>query len=258
MDFIEKTGKNVEEALNDALAELKTTADKVNVEVIEEAKNGIFGLFAKKAKIRVTLKDAAKKIGDIVDETVDSIKEDYKAGKQEAAATRENAKKEEAKPAAVREYVIEAAAVDAAKEFLQKIFNAMRIEVVMEKFINKNEGVVTFKLHGSDMGILIGKHGQTLDSLQYLTNLVANKNSAERIRIVIDIEDYRERRVETLNRLAQRLADKVKRTGERVVLEPMNPHERKIIHVALQNDRRITTLSEGEEPYRRVVIELKK
>ncbi len=258
MDFIEKTGKNVEEALNDALAELKTTADKVNVEVIEEAKNGIFGLFAKKAKIRVTLKDAAKKIGDIVDETVDSIKEDYKAGKQEAAAARENAKKEEAKPAVVREYVIEEAAVDAAKEFLQKIFNAMRIEVVMEKFINKNEGVVTFKLHGSDMGILIGKHGQTLDSLQYLTNLVANKNSAERIRIVIDIEDYRERRVETLNRLAQRLADKVKRTGERVVLEPMNPHERKIIHVALQNDRRITTLSEGEEPYRRVVIELKK
>ena len=233
MDFIEKTGKTVEDALNDALAELKTTADKVNVEVIEEAKNGIFGLFAKKAKIRVTLKDAARKIGDIVDETVDSIKEDYKAGKQEAAAAREVAKKEEAKPA-VREHVIEEAAVEAAKKFLHKIFN------------------------GSDMGILIGKHGQTLDSLQYLTNLVANKNSAERIRIVIDIEDYRERRVETLNRLALRLADKVKRTGERVVLEPMNPHERKIIHVALQNDRRITTLSEGEEPYRRVVIELKK
>ncbi len=257
MDFIEKTGKTVEDALNDALSELKTTADKVNVEVIEEAKNGIFGLFSKKAKIRVTLKDAAKKIGDIVDETVDSIKEDYKEGKQEAAAARENVKKEEIRTV-VREHVIEEAAVEAAKEFLQKIFNAMRIEVVMEKFINKNEGVVTFKLHGSDMGILIGKHGQTLDSLQYLTNLVANKNSAERIRIVIDIEDYRERRVETLNRLALRLADKVKRTGERVVLEPMNPHERKIIHVALQNDRRITTLSEGEEPYRRVVIELKK
>lgn len=257
MDFIEKTGKTVEDALNDALSELKTTADKVNVEVIEEAKNGIFGLFSKKAKIRVTLKDAAKKVGDIVDETVDSIKEDYKEGKQEVAAARENVKKEEIRTV-VREHVIEEAAVEAAKEFLQKIFNAMRIEVVMEKFINKNEGVVTFKLHGSDMGILIGKHGQTLDSLQYLTNLVANKNSAERIRIVIDIEDYRERRVETLNRLALRLADKVKRTGERVVLEPMNPHERKIIHVALQNDRRITTLSEGEEPYRRVVIELKK
>lgn len=107
------------------------------------------------------------------------------------------------------------------------------------------------------MGILIGKHGQTLDALQYLTNLVANKNSSERIRIIIDVEDYRERRIETLSRLAVRLADKVKRNGERVVLEPMNPHERKIIHMALQNDRRITTLSEGEEPYRKVVIELK-
>lgn len=107
------------------------------------------------------------------------------------------------------------------------------------------------------MGILIGKHGQTLDALQYLTNLVANKNSSERIRIIIDVEDYRERRIETLSRLAVRLADKVKRNGERVVLEPMNPHERKIIHMALQNDRHITTLSEGEEPYRKVVIELK-
>lgn len=133
----------------------------------------------------------------------------------------------------------------------------MKIEVVMEKFVNKADSTVTLKLHGPDMGILIGKHGQTLDALQYLTNLVANKNSSERIRIIIDVEDYRERRIETLSRLAVRLADKVKRNGERVVLEPMNPHERKIIHMALQNDRRITTLSEGEEPYRKVVIELK-
>ena len=134
----------------------------------------------------------------------------------------------------------------------------MKIEVVMEKFVNKNDGSVTFKLHGADMGILIGKHGQTLDSLQYLTNLVANKNSAERVRVIIDVEDYRDRRIETLNRLAYRLADKVKRSGERVALEPMNPHERKIIHMALQNDRRVTTLSEGDEPFRHVVIELKK
>lgn len=149
-------------------------------------------------------------------------------------------------------------AVQAGKEFLQKIFHSMKIEVVMEKFVNKADSTVTLKLHGPDMGILIGKHGQTLDALQYLTNLVANKNSSERIRIIIDVEDYRERRIETLSRLAVRLADKVKRNGERVVLEPMNPHERKIIHMALQNDRRITTLSEGEEPYRKVVIELKK
>ena len=224
MGFLEKTGKNVDEALEQALNELKTTRDKVNIEVIEEAKNGLFGLFSKKAKIRVTLKDAAAKISDVVEEALDNIKADVQAG----------------------------------KEFLQKIFHSMKIEVVMEKFVNKADSTVTLKLHGPDMGILIGKHGQTLDALQYLTNLVANKNSSERIRIIIDVEDYRERRIETLSRLAVRLADKVKRNGERVVLEPMNPHERKIIHMALQNDRRITTLSEGEEPYRKVVIELKK
>ena len=162
---------------------------------------------------------------------------------------------------AVREpkkFVVNDEGVEKAREFLQKVFGAMKIEVVMEKFINKGDGSVTFKLHGDDMGILIGKHGQTLDSLQYLTNLVANKNSVERIRVIIDVEDYRERRIETLNRLAYRLADKVKRSGERVALEPMNPHERKIIHIALQNDRRVTTLSEGDEPHRHVVIELKK
>ena len=157
-----------------------------------------------------------------------------------------------------RKYAVNDESVMAAKEFLQKVFNAMKINVVMEKFINKNDGSVTFKLHGDDMGILIGKHGQTLDSLQYLTNLVANKNSNERVRVIIDVEDYRDRRIETLTRLANRLADKVKRTGERVALEPMNPHERKIIHMALQGDRRVTTLSEGDDPYRHVVIELKK
>ncbi|MBQ2134540.1 MAG: protein jag, partial [Phascolarctobacterium sp.] len=157
-----------------------------------------------------------------------------------------------------KKFVVNDESVAKAREFLQKVFNAMKIEVVMEKFVNKNDGTVTFKLHGADMGILIGKHGQTLDSLQYLTNLVANKNSADRVRVIIDVEDYRDRRVETLNRLAYRLADKVKRSGERVALEPMNPHERKIIHMALQNDRRVTTLSEGDEPYRHVVIELKK
>ena len=108
------------------------------------------------------------------------------------------------------------------------------------------------------IGGLIGKHGQTLDSLQYLTNLVANKNTENRVHIVIDVENYRDRRAETLTRLARRLADKVKKSGERIVLEPMNPHERKIIHTALQNDNKITTLSEGSEPFRKVVIELKK
>ena len=248
MGFLEKTGKNVDEALEQALNELKTTRDKVNIEVIEEAKNGLFGLFSKKAKIRVTLKDAAAKIGDVV-------KADVQAGKEEYKNT---AVDTDTEAAVKKEFVVDEEAVQAGKEFLQKIFHSMKIEVVMEKFVNKADSTVTLKLHGPDMGILIGKHGQTLDALQYLTNLVANKNSSERIRIIIDVEDYRERRIETLSRLAVRLADKVKRNGERVVLEPMNPHERKIIHMALQNDRRITTLSEGEEPYRKVVIELKK
>ena len=134
----------------------------------------------------------------------------------------------------------------------------MNIKVVMEKFVSKEDGAVTFKLHGADMGILIGKHGQTLDALQYLTNLAANRDAEEKIKFVIDVEEYRRRRAETLTRLAQRLASKVKRMGEPVVLEPMTPHERKIIHMALQDDRRISTYSEGEEPNRKVVIALKR
>lgn len=157
-----------------------------------------------------------------------------------------------------KEFIIDDDAVDLAKDFLSKVFKAMQMEVVMEKFINKQDGCVVLKLHGADKGILIGKHGQTLDSLQYLTNLVANKSTENRVHIVIDVENYRDRRSETLTRLAKRLAEKVKKNGERVVLEPMNPHERKIIHTALQNDTKITTLSEGNEPYRKVVIELKR
>lgn len=225
----------VKEAANIAASVLVKKADAVKNEAVEAADD-----FTKKA---VAAKDEA------VDTAVSALNS-LKSEQQERTVRGESREP--------RKYVVSDEAVNAAKEFLQKIFNAMRIEVVMEKFINKNDGSVTFRLHGDDMGILIGKHGQTLDSLQYLTNLVANKNSSERVRIVIDVEDYRDRRIETLNRLATRLADKVKRTGERVALEPMNPHERKIIHMALQGDRKVTTLSEGDDPYRHVVIELKK
>ena len=121
------------------------------------------------------------------------------------------------------------------------------------------ENVFDVELNGDDMGVLIGKRGQTLDSLQYLANLAANKGLVEdKVRIILDIENYRSRREDTLRRLAMRLADKVRRTGERIVLEPMNRHERKIIHMALQNNYRISTYSSGEEPYRKVVIELKR
>lgn len=288
MAFVEKTGKSVDEAVAAALAELNVTADQAVVEVLEEAKKGFLGFGRKDARVRVSVKPAeaeAEKTAEAApaaEKTVSEAAADAVAAVKVAATVAAGAlaKKADAKDDAVddaiaalnalkserrerqnrepRKYNVSDEAVAAAKEFLQKIFNAMHIEVAMEKFINKNDGSVTFRLHGDDMGILIGKHGQTLDSLQYLTNLVANKNSNERVRVIIDVEDYRDRRIETLNRLAVRLADKVKRTGERVALEPMNPHERKIIHMALQGDRRVTTLSEGDEPYRHVVIELKK
>ena len=260
MAFVEKTAKTVEEAVAAALKELNITAEEAVIEVLEEGKKGLFGFFGKDAKVRVTAKEV------VVEETVvETIVEEAAPVVETVVETEAKEEKEEA-PAVTEEraarepkkFVVNDEAVAKAREFLQKVFHAMKIEVVMEKFVNKNDGSVTFKLHGADMGILIGKHGQTLDSLQYLTNLVANKNSADRVRVIIDVEDYRDRRIETLNRLAYRLADKVKRSGERVALEPMNPHERKIIHMALQNDRRVTTLSEGDEPYRHVVIELKK
>lgn len=293
MAFVEKTGKTVEEAVAAALKELNVAADDAVVEVLQEAKSGIFGFFGKDAKVRVTVKEAeetvvveaapeapAKTVEEAAADAVAAVKEAASIAADAVAAkaveTKDNviddaisaleslkeepkAKETAERPAREpRKYVVNDEAIMVAKEFLQKVFKAMKIEVAMEKFINKNDGSVTFKLHGADMGILIGKHGQTLDSLQYLTNLVANKNSSDRVRVIIDVEDYRDRRIETLNRLASRLADKVKRTGERVALEPMNPHERKIIHMALQGDRRVTTLSEGDEPYRHVVIELKK
>ncbi|WP_293695199.1 RNA-binding cell elongation regulator Jag/EloR [uncultured Phascolarctobacterium sp.] len=234
--------KTVSEAAADAVAAVKEAAVVAAGALAKKAD-------AVKADAAVAAEDFKKKAADAKDDAVDDAIAALNALKSER---RERQTREP------RKYNVSDEAVAAAKEFLQKIFNAMHIEVAMEKFINKNDGSVTFRLHGDDMGILIGKHGQTLDSLQYLTNLVANKNSNERVRVIIDVEDYRDRRIETLNRLAARLADKVKRTGERVALEPMNPHERKIIHMALQGDRRVTTLSEGDEPYRHVVIELKK
>ncbi len=255
MAFVEKTGKSVDEAVAEALKELQITADQAEVEILEEGKKGFLGFGHKDAKVRVSAKAGVRT----------TVEQAAAPAPAEPAVT-----EQEVKPAAyaaaapvkeeteVRKFVVNDEAVAKAKEFLQKVFAAMKIEVAMEKFIWISDGSVTYRLHCSDRGILIGKHGQTLDSLQYLTNLVANKNTTERIRVIIDVEDYRDRRVETLTRLAVRLAEKVKRTGERVALEPMNPHERKIIHMALQSDRRVVTLSEGDEPFRHVVIELKK
>ena len=161
------------------------------------------------------------------------------------------------KPARIRAIVKELEPVEKGEKFLKDIFAAMNLEVTIEH--NETGDGHVFNLIGDNLGILIGKHGQTLDSLQYLSNLAANKGVAEdKVRIILDIESYRSRREDTLRRLAMRLADKVRRTGERIVLEPMNRHERKIIHMALQDNYKIGTYSAGDEPYRKVVIELKR
>lgn len=255
MVAVEKKAKTVEGAVALALEELQITEDKVNIEIIEEPKKSLFGMFGgKPAVVRVVVKEEApvSAVAEAVPEVPVAaavVKEKKPAPAAQTVVAAEPVKEKD--PADTEK------AVSAAKVFLQEVFKSMKMEIVMERFYNKNDESTVLKLHGPGMGILIGKHGQTLDALQYLTNLVANKHSQERVRIVVDVEDYRERRKETLVRLAQRLADKVRRSGEKVVLEPMNPYERKIIHMTLQNDRKLITYSEGEEPNRKTVIALK-
>ena len=162
-----------------------------------------------------------------------------------------------ARVAKIRATEKELTPLEKGQEFLKKIFKSMHKDIQIECI--EEDINYKFNLIGDDLGVLIGKHGQTLDSLQYLTNMAANKNvTGARVRIVLDVENYRKRREETLCQLAERLANKARKYRTKVVLEPMNRHERKIIHMALQNDSRVNTLSEGEDPYRRVAIELKK
>ncbi len=144
-----------------------------------------------------------------------------------------------------------------AEEFLEKVFDAMQISVNVNIVENMDEKVMNIDLSGDDMGVLIGKRGQTLDSLQYLVSLVVNKDGEEYVRVKVDTENYRQRRKDTLENLAKNISFKVKRTGRTVTLEPMNPYERRVIHSALQNDKFVETHSEGEEPFRRVVVALK-
>jgi len=221
MNMVEKVGKTIEEAIEAAANELGIARDQLEFEVLEEPSKGLFGLIGgKPAKVRVWRKAAP-----------------------------EPAKKE-------REPRTQNDPIAVAKDFLTNVFRTMKIDVKIERMTHADH--VTLNLRGDDLGVLIGKHGQTLDALQYLTNLAAHRDAEDRIKIILDVEDYRKRRAETLERLARRLADRVKARGEKVVLEPMSPHERKVIHMTLQEDSRVTTYSEGEEPYRKVVIALKK
>ncbi len=224
MRFIEKTAKTIEEAIQQAIAELKVTRDEVDVEVLEQPSKGIFGLIgSKNAKVKVTVKEKI------------SIAEEVKE---------KNSKKD----------VIDQDDIERAKKFLREVLDSMEIKAeIRVRCVNDN---LYINLSGPKMGIIIGRRGQTLDSLQYLVSLVVNKNKGKEgyLKVILDTEDYRRKREETLNRLANRLAEKVIKTGKRVELEPMNPYERRIIHSALQNYSEIMTYSEGEEPYRKVII----
>ena len=161
------------------------------------------------------------------------------------------------KPAIIKAR-IKSSVEDTAKDFLRDVFNAMGMTVVVDVKYDENNNYMEIELSGDEMGVLIGKRGQTLDSLQYLVSLVVNKNVENYIRVKVDTENYRQRRKETLENLAKNISYKVKRTKRPVPLEPMNPYERRIIHSALQNDKYVTTHSEGDEPFRHVVVVLKK
>ena len=202
MDSIEKSGKTVEEAIEEALVILNCTRDQVDVEIIEQGSKGFLGLGSKLAKILVTKKNNPEK---------------------------------------------------KAKEFLKEVTMLMGLSVDIETELD-DEKHLNMDLKGNSLGVLIGKRGQTLDSLQYLINLVVNKGDAPYVSVTLDTENYRQKRKETLENLAFNLAKKAKSSRRNVILEPMNPYERRIIHAALQNDRFVTTYCQGEEPYRNVVI----
>lgn len=204
---IESTGKNVDEAIKNALNDLNISRENVDVEVLEEGNKGLFGLLGNKlAKVRVSVKH-------------------------------DNC------------YV--------AKSFLRDILDSMNMKA--EIHVQEDEEGINITMRGPNMGILIGHRGETLDSLQYLVSLVVNKDNTghEYKRVVLDTENYRQKREDTLKRLANRLSIKARTLGKSIVLEPMNPYERRIIHSALQDNPYVTTHSEGEEPYRKVIIELK-
>lgn len=249
MNMVEKTGKTVEDAVQAALAELGVSRDQVDVEVLESSKSSILGLFGgRDAKVRVMVREEVP----AEPETEPAVSE----GTAEAEDITSEADGESRDPAAEKEAERQETAA-AAKAFLENVFAAMGMELLIEKFISRKDDAIILKIHGEGIGVLIGKHGQTLDALQYLTNLAGNKGHRDWNRVILDAENYRERRRQTLERLAKNLADRVKRTRKKAMLEPMNPYERKIVHMSLQNDPAITTYSEGEEPYRKVVIDLK-
>ena len=240
MESREFSGKTVEDALTLASVELGLTSDKLDYEVVEKGSSGILGLGAKDAVIKVSLKDEKKAAEKVVSSEEKPEKE---------SKTSEDKKE-------VLENPDEAIAV--VNEFLKEVFASMNLEVTLSATYDAEDNTINVDMVGPEMGIIIGKRGQTLDSLQYLANLALNRKVDTYTKVKLDTEDYRRRRKETLENLAKNCAYKAKRTRKPVSLEAMNPYERRVIHYALQDDDAVSTHSEGEEPYRHVVITLKK
>ena len=280
MDYITVTAKNLDDAITEALVQLEVTSDRLDYEVIEKGSDGFLGFGRKQAVIKarrkeepvVEVKAEKKEEKPVKVEQAAKVEKTEHAEKKESVKTetknefkKEHKKEKDFKKAPKKEVreetelaKVEPATIEACEKFVEDVLNAMNMEEVKVTSTVDEEGALSITMEGKNMGILIGKRGQTLDSLQYLTNRVANKMQDGYVRVKLDTEDYRRRRKETLENLAKNIASKVKRTRRTVALEPMNPYERRIIHSALQSDPAVSTHSEGEEPYRRVVVTLKR
>ena len=271
---IRVSAKTVDDAITEALIQLGVTSDRLEYEVIEKGSAGFLGIGMKQAVIEARRKPEPKE--EKVEEPV--VEEPVKAEPkkvetvqpQKAAAEKkadepqkaafEKAVEKEAKEEVKKEtklVEVQPQTIKAVEDFLKNTMKAMDMEVELKTEIDQ-DGALCVDMSGEHMGILIGKRGQTLDSLQYLANRVANKHQEGYVRVKLDTENYRARREETLRHLAKNIAHKVKRNRRPVALEPMNPYERRIIHSALHSDPYVMTHSEGEEPFRKVVITLKK
>lgn len=286
MEYIEVTGKSVEEAITNACTKLGIPSSKLDYEVIEKGSSGIFGIFnSKPAKIKAReksdevevkavketehkeVKATAKKAVEKKEDSKKPVKKETfnNESKTETKAEAKVEAKTEAKPVSQPQSKQEPftssqkeTITNDIKAFLDSMFGAMNMEVAVDITFDDEENSVNVDLSGDNMGVLIGKRGQNLDSIQYLTSLVINKNSEKYVRIKLDTENYRKRRKDTLESLAKNIAYKVKRSRRPVSLEPMNPYERRIIHSALQSDKFVSTRSEGEEPFRHVVVYLER
>ena len=271
---IRVSAKTVDDAITEALIQLGVTSDRLEYEVIEEGSAGFLGIGMKQAVIEARRKPEPKeeKVEEpVVEEPVKAEPKKVEAVQPQKAAAEKKA--DEPQKAAFEKVVekevkeevkketklveVQPQTIEAVEDFLKNTMKAMDMEVELKTEIDQ-DGALCVDMSGEHMGILIGKRGQTLDSLQYLANRVANKHQEGYVRVKLDTENYRARREETLRHLAKNIAHKVKRNRRPVALEPMNPYERRIIHSALQSDPYVMTHSEGEEPFRKVVITLKK